>query len=231
MARIAGGLTSSTCETVAVGDASDPLAELAAGIAFWRSRSPWPADFHNGDYKLWRLENPHGDFTLTWWKPFLRRLHDWIADRPTTHAVLTTNFERAIPDLAAAWRGSCEPCLDADISTVRWDQVKGFPEVVTTIKPLKWPSPVFTSKFCHFLLPRIFPVVDNEGSGNHWPYYQQYFHHVQSLWDVTPDEVRTALIASMTEAVESAGAKLDPGFPMVTKIVELRLIGRQHQHP
>jgi hypothetical protein len=87
---------------------------------------------------------------------------------------------------------------------------------------------VFTSKFCHFLLPMVFPVVDNEGSGNRWPRYQQYFDHVQSLWASTPDFSRAALIATMTEAVESAGTKLNPEFPMVNKIVELQLIGRQH---
>jgi hypothetical protein len=32
----------------------------------------------------------------------------------------------------------------------------------------------------------------------------------------------------MTDAVEIARAKLDPEFPMVNKIVELRLIGRRH---
>jgi len=36
------------------------------------------------------------------------------------------------------------------------------------------------------------------------------------------------LIAAMSEAVESAGTKVNPEFPMVNKIVELRLIGRQH---
>jgi hypothetical protein len=51
---------------------------------------------------------------------------------------------------------------------------------------------------------------------------------VQSLWEVTPADTRTTLIAAMTEAVEVAGAKLNPEFPMVNKIVELRLIGRQH---
>jgi hypothetical protein len=32
----------------------------------------------------------------------------------------------------------------------------------------------------------------------------------------------------MTEAVESARAKLNPEFPLVNGTVELRLIGRQH---
>jgi hypothetical protein len=62
-------------------------------------------------------------------------------------------------------------------------------------------SPVFASKFCHFLLPKVFPVVDNEGSGNRWPRYEQYFDLVQSLWASAEHDTRAELIASMTEAV------------------------------
>lgn len=64
---------------------------------------------------------------------------------------------------------------------------------------------------------------------HHWrPRYQRYFNQVQALWASTPDDTRTALIATMTEAVEIAGANINPEFPMLNKIIELRLIGRQH---
>ena len=92
-------------------------------------------------------------------------------------------------------------------------------------------SRVFTSKFCHFLLPKVFPVADNQGTGPRWPRYEQYFDHAQSLWALTPDDDRADLIATMTEAVESAGGQLNPEFPMVSKIVELRLIGQHHSGP
>ncbi len=90
------------------------------------------------------------------------------------------------------------------------------------------PSPVFTSKFCHFLLPKVFPVVDNEGSGNRWPRYEQYFTHVQAVWAGTPEDTRVELETAMAAAVTKGGAPVNPEFPMVNKIVELRLIGRQH---
>ena len=51
---------------------------------------------------------------------------------------------------------------------------------------------------------------------------------MQSLWETTPDETRASLIAAMSEAVECSGTKTNPEFPMVNKIVELRLIGRRH---
>ena len=68
---------------------SDAIQEFVDGVAFWRTKSPWPADFHNADYEKWATENPNGDFTLSWWKPFLRTLHSWRATRPSGSAELT----------------------------------------------------------------------------------------------------------------------------------------------
>jgi hypothetical protein len=207
----------------------DPLQQLQAGIAFWRTKLDvnWPADFHNADYKKWATEER--DFSDAWWSPFRRRLHDWIAIRPATYAEVTARFVERRDALSQAWAAHCAPYRDLDITGVTWAQVGGFADLVGEIKPMKGlASPVFTSKFCHFLLPMVFPVVDNEGSGNRWPRYQQYFNHVRSLWVSTPDDTRAPLIAAMTEAVESAGAKVNAEFPMVNKIVELRLIGGQH---
>ncbi len=118
------------------------------------------------------------------------------------------------------WRG--------DITTVYWDDVTAFPAVVGQIKPTIRPSPVFTSKFCHFLLPRVFPVVDNEGLGDAWPTYERYFRFVQQEWAGTPEEVRAAFAVELRRRIE-ATRRLDvDGFPTVNKIVELRLIGRRH---
>jgi hypothetical protein len=108
------------------------------------------------------LANPHGNFTLEWWAPFLKGLNDWIATRPIAHSVLTSGFKDSVPALSEASAGACEPFLDDDISTVTWDQVQAFPSVLAGIKPTMAPPVVFTSKFCHFLLLRICPVLDNE---------------------------------------------------------------------
>jgi hypothetical protein len=216
-------------DNVGASASPDALEELQAGIAFWRTKLDvrWPADFHNSDYNKWATEKR--DFSDAWWTPFLRRLHDWIAIRPATYAELTARFVERRDALTVAWAVHCAPYRHLDITGVSWAQVGGFANLVGEIKPMKGlPSPVFTSKFCHFMLPMVFPVVDNEGSGNRWPRYEQYFNHVQSLWASTPEDTRAALIAAMTEAVESTGLKLNPEFPMVNKIVELRLIGRQH---
>jgi hypothetical protein len=212
----------------APGDDSRAMQELADGVAFWRTRRSWPSDFHNADYARWSEENPHGEFTMAWWGPFLKTLQAWIATRPISGRVLTERFIAAIPALAGAWQSSCEPFLDRDIASISWEEVQAFPDVVATIKPTLAPSPVFTSKFCHFLLPRVFPVVDNEALGGSWPSYETYFRFVQDEWSATQEATRAELEAALKTLIESAGRPAFPGFPMVNKIVELRLMGRRH---
>lgn len=205
----------------------DPLEELHAGIAFWRMKRTWPSDFHNAAYRAWAAEQI--DFSDAWWTPFLTRLRAWKATRPASSEEVTTRFVERREALSRAWAEHCAPCRDLDITNVTWDQVGEFADLVGELKPMKrHASPVFTSKFCHFVLPAVFPVVDNEASGNRWPSYQQYFDHVRSLWASTPHETRAALVGVMTNAVDSSGTAVDPKFPIVNKIVELRLIGRQH---
>jgi hypothetical protein len=204
------------------------MRELVVGVEFWRKHA-WPADFHNADYQQWARQDPHGNFTLSWWYSLqLPRLQEWIATRGATHADLTARFTEHAATLSAAWEEACVPHLEQDISTVTWAEVKVFPTEVALIKPTKTSSPVFASKFCHFLLPRIFPVVDNEGLGNRWRTYEDYFKHIQDEWRSTTPATRTDLIAELTRLIEAEGEQVFTGFPMVNKIVELRLIGR-HQ--
>jgi len=211
--------------------ASVPVQEFENGVAFWNTHDNWRSDFHNADYRRWSSENPHGRFSIEWWGPFLKDLQRWIATRPSSGFELTKRFTSVGPRLAEAWETSCEPFFDLDISGVQWDQVKAFPEVVAMIKPTLTPSAVFTSKFCHFLMPQIFPVVDNEALGNAWPSYEKYFRFVQTEWAQTPIETRTELRSALTSLIESGGGEVCEGFPFATKIVELRLMGRRNPRP
>jgi hypothetical protein len=205
------------------------IRELADGLGFWDSRRGWGEDLGNADYKAWSVENPHGAFTVEWWRPFLRRLNRWKATRGWDNGtVLTSRFMACAAELGAAWIERCEPVIDDDITSVAWEQVSAFPTLVATIKPTRSHSPVFASKFCHFLLPRIFPVVDNAGLGNRWSTYERYFRHVQDEWVATELADRTAMIAVLTKRIHATGASVFPSYPFVNKTVELRLMGRQH---
>lgn len=65
------------------------------------------------------------------------------------------------------------------------------------------PSPVFTSKFCHFLVPRVFPVVDNEAMKNTHT-YEGYFRYVQDQWALTAPDDRVALTAPVRDSPTEA---------------------------
>lgn len=133
------------------------------GLAYWNGRS-WPADLHNTRYDEWGRQNPQGDFTIEWWDQYqLPRLRRWIATRPVSGAVLTERFKSSMDALRSTWLEACLPCLDQDVTAVSWDAIRAFPDEVAQIKPMKSivRSAVFSSKFCHFLLPRVFPVIDN----------------------------------------------------------------------
>jgi hypothetical protein len=202
------------------------MRELADGIAFWRRRG-WPTDLNNAEYKEWAHENPNGNFTLEWWQQYQRpRLRSWLAARPYSVDELTPHFIECAQNLSLAWKKACAPYLEHDISTVTWTEVEAFPSEVVKIKPLRNPSPVFTSKFCHFLLPRIFPVWDNEAVGGGWRIYSAYFKRVQDEWNSTDPAIRQDLVRTLTEA--TGQRELFSGYPVVNKIIELRLIGRRH---
>jgi hypothetical protein len=132
--------------------------------------------------------------------------------------------------LGRMWREACVPCLNQDITTVSWDRVRAFPDEVAKIKPMKSStrSAVFTSKFCHFLLPKIFPVIDNAALDARRETYGAYFRCVQDEWARTDAATRDILISELTQVIETRGQAVSSRFPMVNKIVELRLIGRGH---
>jgi hypothetical protein len=212
---------------MATGAADDSLRELRDGLAHWRRSTSWPSDLHNACYGEWATQNPQGNFTIEWWDQCqLPRLRNWRATRPVSGQVLTERFRWSMDALGRAWQESCAPFLDKDITAVSWDIVRAFPDEVTRIKRVR--SPVFTSKFCHFLLPRVYPVIDNAALGVGRQTYGDYFRRVQDEWDRTDSAARAALITELTQAVEIPGRVLFHGFPLVNKIVELRLIGRNH---
>ncbi|MGI5152339.1 hypothetical protein ACQEVC_39205 [Plantactinospora sp. CA-294935] len=213
--------------------------EFAAGVRWWQTRTRWPNDFHNRTYVELANQNPDGEFLDDWWPAFLRRLTIWRAVRPFSKAAVTALLVSNRDDLAGAWDQACAPARDMDITGVCWEQVRAFPEVAARLKPTKSGSPVFPSKFCHFLLPRIFPVFDNAAvgasrsrgaRGRSAPLtYEGYFNLIKDTWAATPAELRAELVAELTRLVEDERrGPLCVGLSMATKITELALIGRRH---
>ena len=124
---------------------------------------------------------------------------------------------------STSWTQGVAPHLDGDIATVDWDDIAQFTAHVKAIKDVA--SPVFTSKLCHFLAPRLFPVVDNEGMGNPFDTYEEYYCTAKALWVDTDNSVQRVLVRRL---VEEVGEPLSEMFPAKCKLIELHYIGVEH---
>jgi hypothetical protein len=204
--------------------------EFKRGVAYWET-TRWPKDFHNGFYGDLAQQDPRGNFTEAWWQGFLPHLRTWKATRPARTAVLTREATDSLPTLRETWARCCSPVAGRDVAEVDWTDVADFPAVVAGIKPdrsLLQPvrSPVFTAKFCHFLLPAVFPVVDRAAMG--LPFgatYQAHFEGVRREWAATPDSTCQELHTALRSRID---APLVPGYPLTNKVIELCLIGRRN---
>lgn len=196
--------------------------ELNNGITYWNN-TPWPRDFHNAFYQQMAALNPNGNFTADWWGTFVRILGQWRALRPRSRAFLTERAVNRFGRLSEDWNNSILPVMAFDITDIQWPQISSFPAIVAEIKDVF--SPVFTSKFCHFLAPHIFPVIDNAAMGNPFLTYERYFLFGQSEWRDTPTDIRNDLIDILQDAI---GPNLIHNYPIKCKIIELCLIGRHN---
>ena len=104
------------------------------------------------------------------------------------------------------------------------------PDLAASIRPTRSNSGVFPSKLSHFIAPHLFPVLDRTALSGGQRGYHNYFELVQETWAATSAEDQEILRTRLTTLVQArSGEPLYSDFPIVNKIVELRLIGRRHQ--
>lgn len=196
--------------------------EFEKGVGFWR-RQGWPIDFHNCFYRshVPAIQPTDGVFDDEWWGRFYPVLQDWSATRRGGgRSAMTVRAQLEFEALTACWQ-EMQPHLRGDVTTVSWEVVREFTQHVAVIKGVS--SPVFTAKFCHFLRPCVFPVVDNLAMGNPFKTYERHFRAVQSLWSETEPEIGIEMKRRLTALI---GPEVHERFPWECKLVEIALIGR-----
>ncbi len=195
--------------------------QLSEGISYWRTTG-WPQDFHNEFYHRLQNGNPRGIFNLHWWQSFVSELSKWKALRPRSKEFVSKRAADRFEKLTQVWAEvMTEAVLGSDISAVKWSQVSLFADLVAEIKDVT--SPVFTSKFCHFLAPQIFPVIDNAAMGSPFRTYEHYYTAAQLEWTETPEETQLQLVSELPRQMADPAIE---GYPFKCKIIELCLIGR-----
>lgn len=194
-----------------------------AGIDFWLQKKPrWGRDFHNGLYNHLAEMSLNG-FTDEWWEEMIKILWEWVAIRPKTKRFVHERGRARLVDLTKAYKHIVNKCAGKTPSNllVEWKDIEPLFITAQSIKDVS--SPVFASKLCHFILPSVFPVIDQEVLGGSKS-YQDYWQFCKNLWLTTKDTDK--LIKILTSKI---GDNVAPSYPFTTKIVELCLIGRRYQ--
>jgi hypothetical protein len=197
------------------------LQELQAGINYWHNTN-WPQDFHNQFYIDIAAHNQIGLFTPHWWPEIFQRLRSWRATRPKSFEYINERTLERLGELHELWEevnGLPDNITAMEIIVA----VINFVNVIHTIKNVN--SPVFTSKFSHFVSPKRFPVIDRRAMGLPLDSYVDYLHFVRQEWNNTGNEVGNQLINFFANEL---GHNVFEGYPFHTKIAEICLIGRNH---
>jgi hypothetical protein len=85
-------------------------------------------------------------------------------------------------------------------------------------------SPVFAGKMCHFLLPKLFIVMDNLATSVFD--YEFYWRGMKDEWCRFKEKADARNL--LTDAIRS-DKRLHPLYPFETKIMELSHIGHKHK--
>ena len=197
------------------------LDNLRRGIAAFKSRWPQEKDLHAGFYK--RLQSNLTDgVTEGAWSKLVDDLSAWRALRPLSKSEAFERGLARLPLLETARRSLIADGSETEpsINTAKWSDAAPLYDIARSIKGSS--SPVFPSKLCHFLAPRLYPVCDGEFAGTSVRGYRNFW-----------SESRLALIscvdlAGLQRELEAVlpGASLD-GYPWETKIIDLCCAGEQ----
>lgn len=187
----------------------------------------WPCDFHNGFYGDLRALHNRGRFTSDWWEEIIPHLITWKATRGCTNAEIQKRAERASGKLSAEW-ARLRRVKDIADGGAAWNKCEPFFAVAFGIKQTATNSSVFAAKLCHFVAPRIFPVIDNAVMGG-TPDYGEYWQNIRQRWLATPEAARHRMENYLRQKIKNSGVAAIDGYPFSCKIAELCLIGERYK--
>jgi hypothetical protein len=200
------------------------IANLRKGMGSWRK--VWGKNFGNSEYyDIYEVRDRGSGPTDEWWDTTMDRLSVWIALRgpkpPNTKAEIRKRGKRRLEQikkeyakLAKKWDG------DPSIVNCEWKDVETLFRLASQIKKTK--SPVFASKMCHFLFPKLFIVMDNWATGV--SDYKSYWCGMKDAWSRFNEKSKAKRLLMKAIAIGSA-MRRHPLYPLETKIMELSRIG------
>jgi len=195
---------------------------LKQGMKWWQQGN-WPRDYHNEDYYSFYQDRALG-LTQQWLTATVDRLAQWRAIRsprpPNTKAQILALLTASLPSL----RTKCRKVLtlskdEPSIGTVAWQDIDSLYQLMADIKNR---SPVFASKLGHFMLPKVFIVMDNLGTDV--MSYDYYWQGMVNEWRHFREK-RESIDLLRAEIAEHSQRPIHPNYPFETKIMELCHVG------
>jgi len=139
------------------------LEVLKVGMRWWSdNKGRWGADFLHAFYDHLYARRPD-QLDEQWWNSTVETLASWGAIRsrkpPNTKEKIRTRGLERLPRINQYYQEIRQLCPgEPTLETTSWDNIAQLYNVLRQIKGGK--SPVLPSKLGHFLLPRVFIVID-----------------------------------------------------------------------
>jgi hypothetical protein len=193
------------------------LDNLNAGLHVWAT-GKYPSDMHNAEYHDMYSARSNG-ITQQWWDATVKRLAQWRAIRPMSKVVIATKGSQCLSAVGAEYaKLKSNPSEEPSIVNTDWTDVAPVFGIASQIKQ-PWP-PVFASKMCHFLFPKLFIVMDTQLCD---PFeYELYWRGMKDEWQRFSNKAQAM---SMFTAALKPSKPIQGDYPWETKIMELSHIG------
>jgi hypothetical protein len=204
------------------------IENLKQGMNWWQEGN-WPKDYHNSDYYKFYQDRAAG-LTEQWLTITVGRLAQWRAIRsrkpPNTKAEIFALLKAKLPDLQTEFERILELSKgEPSTNTLSWQHIGPLYEVMADIKHR---SPVFASKLGHFMVPKVFIVMDNRGT--EVMSYDYYWQGMVNEWRMFTDQT-VAIDLLKTEIEKRSPHPVHGDYPYETKIMELCHVGDKWKSP
>lgn len=193
---------------------------LKAGIAWWKPN--FETDILNSEYDAIYNARSVG-VTEQWWTATVDRLGRWKAYRgrtpPNTKAAIAARGVECLAGINAEYQKlMAGSATEPNVVTLKWEDVAQLFALAFWIKR----SPVFASKLCHFLFPRLFIVMDNQATSVFD--YEFYWRGMKDEWGRF--EAKAEALSIRTDSIASdKPVQIHRLYPFETKIMELSHVG------
>jgi hypothetical protein len=200
---------------------------LDAGMRWWK-RAGWEGDFLNLEYGAIYGSRSEG-LTANWWEKTVDRLWKWGAIRSpigpnNTKESIRIAGNAQFTELSEAFRKirMASRRQEPLIADLEWEQISDLFWLAHQMKngDNSHASPVFASKLCHFTFPRLFPVMDNTGTGI-WE-FEFFWRGMKEEWLRFQHKKDAIQVLRREIEISSPPHAL---YPFETKIIELCQIG------